>query len=129
MAMGPLGRGDAFKEFCLELGLWEIMGFGNYTITLNSVPIGLAGIWQPEDWDEPEIGYLLWDGYEGAGYATEAAMAVRDMVEGLGWAAPVSYIDVNNPASKAVAMRLGAQLEGLHERWPDTEVWRHRARA
>ncbi len=126
MALGPMDRAAAFKEFCLELGLWDIKGFGNYTLLLDGVPIGLSGVWHPEGWDEAEIGWLLWDGYEGRGYATEAAMAVRDLVEGLGWPAPVSYIDPANHRSKAVARRLGARFERQHPRWPGTEIWRHR---
>lgn len=126
MAMGPLGRVDAFKEFCLELGLWEIKGFGNYTVTHKDLPIGLVGIWHPEGWNEPEIGWLLWGGNEGKGFATEAALAVRNMVEDLGWSVPVSYIDVENHASKAVAERLGAHFESIHKRESNTEIWRHR---
>ncbi|WP_370160195.1 GNAT family N-acetyltransferase [Limimaricola soesokkakensis] len=127
MALGPMDRPEAFKSFCLEMALWDIKGFGNYTLLRHKVPIGLAGVWHPEGWDEAEIGWLLWEGYEGRGYATEAAKAVRDLLEDLGWPPPVSYIDPANHRAKAVARRLGARLEQHHPRWPDTEIWRHRA--
>ncbi len=128
MSMGPMNRADAFREFCLELGLWQIKGFGNYTILRNGEPIGLTGLWHPEYFDEPEIGWLLREGHEGKGYATEAASAVRDMAERLGWEPPVSYIDVKNRRSKALAKRLGAHFERIHPKWADTEIWRHRSR-
>lgn len=90
MALGPMDRPEAFKSFCVEMALWDIKGFGNYTLLRHKVPIGLAGVSYPECWDEAEIGWLLWDGHEGRGYATEAAQAVRDLVEDLGWPRPVS---------------------------------------
>ncbi|MGR3590356.1 MAG: GNAT family N-acetyltransferase [Limimaricola soesokkakensis] len=122
MVLGPMDRPEAFKSFCLEMALWDIKGFGNYTLLRHEVPIGLAGVWHPEAWDEAEIGWLLWEGHEGRGYATEAAMAVRDLLEDLGGPPPVSYIDPANHRSKAVARRLGARFERHHPRWPHTEI-------
>lgn len=129
MAMGPLTRAKAFTGFCVEVAHWHQKGFGNYTITLGDASIGQCGIWQPEGWDEAEVGWLLWDGFEGNGYATEAAQAVLDMVAEKGWPPPVSYITRENAASKAVATRLGAAFEAPHPRWADMEIWRHRGAA
>ena len=129
MALGPMDRAAASEAFRAEMALWETRGFGNYTLLLRGRSIGIAGIWHPDGWDEPEIGWLLWEGHEGRGFATEAAMAVRDLVESLGWPAPVSYIDPANHRSKAVARRLDARFERPHPRWPDTEIWRHRSKA
>lgn len=52
---------------------------------------------------------------------------LRDFLEELSWPPPVSYIDPANHRSKAVARRLGARFERHRPRWPDTEIWRHRA--
>lgn len=129
MAMGPLPRDKAFTGFCIEVAHWHQKGFGNYTITLDGRSIGQCGIWQPTGWDDPEIGWLLWEGYEGHGYATEAGRAVLEMVEAQGWAPPVSYITTDNTASQAVAARLGATRESAHPRWDGMDIWRHRRAA
>ena len=61
---------------------------------------------------EKELGWQLYEGQEGRGYATEAAMALRDWatralrLDGL-----VSYVHPENVASAAVAERLGATLD------------------
>ncbi len=39
--------------------------------------IGACGFIFREGWDEPELGWNVHDGYEGKGYAFEAAMAAR----------------------------------------------------
>lgn len=129
MALGPLNRTDAFAGFCVEVAHWHQKGYGNYTVLQGNTPIGLVGLWQPTDWDDIELGWLLWDGYEGHGYASEAAQAVLDMAYAAGWAAPVSYIDANNTASKSVATRLGATFSKMHDRWDNTEIWQHRGAA
>ncbi|PSK88646.1 RimJ/RimL family protein N-acetyltransferase [Limimaricola soesokkakensis] len=128
MALGPMDRPEAFESLCVEMALWDIKGFGNYTLLRHEVPIGLTGVWHPEGWDEAEIGWSLLEGHEGRGYATEAAKAVHDLLEDLGWPPPVSYIDPANHRSKTVARRLGARFERHHPRWPDPEIWRHRSR-
>jgi RimJ/RimL family protein N-acetyltransferase len=56
---------------------------------------------------EPEMGWALYDGFEGQGYATEAATAARDWAKGR-LASLVSYTHGSNARSVAVAERLGA---------------------
>lgn len=129
MAMGPLARAEAFAAFCVEVAHWHQKGYGNYTVLLDGAPIGLVGLWQPQGWDDVELGWLLWDGHEGQGYATEAAQAVLNAARDAGWAAPVSYINQHNDASKSVARRLGARFARQHPRWDDTEIWQHREAA
>ena len=78
---------------------------------------------------EPEIGWSLFEGFEGRGYATEAALEARDWAyRSAGWTTAISLIAPQNAASKAVATRLGAAPEGrfVHpeEGW-EAEIWRH----
>jgi len=62
-------------------------------------------------------------GHEGRGYATEAALALRDWAFSL-----VSYIAPGNAASVAVAERLGARLDPAAPRTvPADLVYRHSA--
>jgi RimJ/RimL family protein N-acetyltransferase len=73
------------------------------------------------DWgDELELGWMLLPAYRGRGYATEAAQALRP----LQGARVISLIREDNPASQAVARRLGAERERVFEYWGyETGVW------
>lgn len=71
--------------------------------------IGQIGLLHWDDVDareDVEVAYMLLAQYWGAGYATEAARACRDWAfEHLGADRVVSFIDVNNAPSIAVAQR------------------------
>ena len=61
---------------------------------------------------EKELGWQLYEGCEGRGYATEAAMALRDWaMRALRLGSLVSYLHPDNHQSIAVAERLGATLD------------------
>jgi len=68
-------------------------------------------------------------GHEGRGYATEAALALRDWAfSTLKLPSLVSYIAPGNAASVAVAERLGARLDPAAPRTvPADLVYRHSA--
>ena len=70
---------------------------------------------------------MLMPGFEGRGYATEAASAARAWVyENLGWTTAVSYIDRDNLRSIAVARRLGCVEDtGAVPADPEDAVFRH----
>jgi len=67
------------------------------------------------------------EGHEGRGYATEAAMAMRDWaMRALRLAGLVSYVHPENHRSAAVAERLGATLDAdAPKQDPDDLVYRH----
>ena len=78
----------------------------------------------------PELGYHLYEGAEGKGYATEAGRAVLDFArDRLGMTDLASMIDPANTASQSVARRLGAQNTGTEFRadpeGKPVEIWRH----
>ncbi|MEL7182822.1 MAG: GNAT family N-acetyltransferase [Pseudomonadota bacterium] len=103
-----LDRRDAWFVFCNDLAGWQLRGTGIWSVDRTGGPlVGWIGIQQPAHLPEPELGWLLCDGQEGQGYATEGARAT------LGWARSrmaslVSYIAPANSRSVAVAERLGA---------------------
>ncbi|MEM6489873.1 MAG: GNAT family N-acetyltransferase [Pseudomonadota bacterium] len=123
-------RRDAWRRFASQLGHWQIRGFGLWSVREKGSDrlLGGVGCNRPEGWPEPEIGWLLFEGAEGRGIATEAAAAARaDAYARLGWAGCVSYIDPANRRSIAVAERLGCTLDPDAEK-PDTDpclVFRH----
>ena len=76
--------------------------------------VGRSGLltWDIDDRRETEVGYALARPYWGKGYATEAAMAVRDdAVVRLGHRRLISLILVGNERSIRVAERLGMRHE------------------
>ena len=101
-------------------------------VTETGEIVGNVGLWNPEGWPEPEIGWDLFEGAEGKGYATEAARAARAYAyDVLGWTTVISLVKPANEASARVAARMGAFLDSefTHERWGHMQVWRHPAPA
>lgn len=108
---GPYAHGYAWRMFAAEIGHWAIRNFGMFIVTLKgqNKPLGLIGPWYPDDWPETEIGWMMFEGSEGKGFAFEAAKRiVRHAWEDLKWDTIVSYIDADNARSIALAERLGA---------------------
>lgn len=126
---GPFSTREAWGLFCHDIACWPLFGHGALMITLsaNSACIGQVGINGGPLFPEIELGWLLYDGHEGHGYATEAARAFRDWATwSLGLPSLVSYVDPGNAASIAVAERLGAVRDARADRPdPDDLVYRH----
>lgn len=124
-------RADAWRGFCVELAHWDLRGYGMFALTTHDddACLGLVGPWFPEGRPEFELGWVLFDGAEGKGYAFEATVAARGYVyEVLGWETVVSYINEDNTRSIALAERLGAVLDPYAETLaPDCRVYRHPA--
>ena len=127
---GPADRADAWEGFALDLGHWEMRGYGYFFAFEGARAIGRVGLRRTEDRPEPELAYALFDArYEGRGLAHEAALAVRDH----GWRdqklpSLVSYIDPENTRSIALAQRLGAMLDPAAPKWAKHDslsIYRH----
>ena len=76
---GPMDRAQAWRRFASGIGHWILRGFGLWTIedkTTGAVA-GRTGLIAHEGWPETELGWQIYDGFEGQGYAHEAAMAAR----------------------------------------------------
>ena len=113
-AGGHVSRFHAWKNAAAMLGHWSQLGFGLWAVTEkgNDDIIGLVGPFYPDGWPETEIGWLMFEGSEGKGYAKEAAVAaLADARSRLGWIDIVSYIAPENSRSIKLAERLGAVLD------------------
>lgn len=124
----PLGKSQLYSSFLAEVGSWEIYGYGGLAIeTKDGQLMGQVCIAQPPHFPELELGWLLFDGFEGKGYAFEAASAMRDYgFEILGVQTLVSYIDRKNTRSIALAEKLGAVLDPKAKAYDDVDlVYRH----
>ena len=126
---GPLKRDEAWRWFALNIGHWCLHGYGFWTVEAkNGEVVGIVGLWNPEGWPEPEIGWDLFDGHEGKGFATEAAQSARSYAyDILGWTTAISLVKPGNDASARVATRLGAAFDGLYEhpRHGTVQIYRH----
>ncbi|GIT91193.1 acetyltransferase [Jannaschia pagri] len=126
---GPTNRWGAWRSFTSMLGHWVLRGYGFWQILEKSTGdrIGKAGLLFHDGWPEPELAWHLYDGNTGKGFATEAARAARtDAWSRLGLGPLISPIDADNHASRAVARRLGARVEGTGALLgSDVEIWRH----
>lgn len=128
---GPYETAGAWGMFTHDLACWTLFGHGALMIALrrSGTCIGQVGINHGPLFPEKELGWLLYAGHEGHGYALEAARTLRDWAfANAGLTTLVSYIDPANLRSIAVAQRLGAVLDPDAPR-PDADdlVFRHRA--
>lgn len=120
---------QAWFGFLIGVGHWHWHGFGFFTVVEQHTghPVGRVGLLKHSNWPEVELAWHLFEGAEGKGFATEAALAVKTWArEDLGLDRLVSYIDHGNTRSQAVARRLGATTDGTrapHE--PEAEIWVH----
>lgn len=126
---GPYDERGAWGMFCHDVAGWGLFGHGALMIDRkgDGACVGQVGINHGPLFPEKELGWLLYDGYEGQGYASEAAAAMRDWAfRELGLVSLVSYCDPLNARSLAVAERLGAVRDDTAPRQdPDDVVMRH----
>jgi RimJ/RimL family protein N-acetyltransferase len=106
---------------------WVVDGYGQFAVQRRQdhAVLGRVGLlaWDPATWSpgtaaaigpraEVEIGWLLRRSAWGQGYATEAAIAVRDWVHGsVGVGRLISLIHPANTRSLRVAAKLGQHHE------------------
>lgn len=116
---GPYDLDGAWGMFCHDVAGWALFGHGALMIEVTATGdcVGQVGLSHGPWFPEKELGWFLYAGHEGQGYAGEAAAALRDWAFAtLKLPTLVSYCDPDNAASIAVAQRLGAVLD------PDAEV-------
>lgn len=107
---GPFDTRAAWGLFCHDIALWHLFGHGALMIDLRDTGecVGQVGINHGPLFPEKELGWLVYDGHEGQGYASEAARALKHWAFSVrGLETLISYIDQNNSRSIAVAERLG----------------------
>lgn len=110
---GPHDRDKAWTWFCNDTAHWALFGYGGLMIETDDGQLaGQVAITKGIAFPEPELGWFLFDGFEGRGIATRAATALRDWTfANADLPALVSYIAPQNAASIALAERLGATLD------------------
>ena len=129
---GPMARDQVWRSLATLLGHWLMRGYGFWAVEEKTTGAycGRVGLWNPEGWPEPEIGWTLMASAEGRGYAHEAALRAREHAYGaLGWKTAISLIAPDNTRSATLARRLGARFERLYEHpsYGEMEIHRHPA--
>lgn len=125
-AMRYIGDGSttdlagAERAIARWLERWDAWGVGLFVLErrVDGRVLGRAGLsrWDPETWEaggsETEIGWGLAREHWGAGYATEAALAIRDWsVLEYDLSRLISLIQPGNVRSVRVAEKIGQTLE------------------
>lgn len=123
-------RPQAWRWFALNIGHWALHGYGYFTIVdrATNQPCGLTGVWNPEGWPEPELGWVVYAGFEGKGIAFEAATRARIWAyTELGLSTLTSNIVPGNTRSVALAKRLGATYERtyINVQMGEDDLYRH----
>lgn len=127
---GPVSRLQAWDMFCAGVGRWALAGHGAWTISRrdDDTGLGLVSLNTAITLPHPELGWILWQGFEGHGYALEAATAARDFAfETLGWTELISGVHEANTRSIRLAERMGATLDPSirFTAEPETLFFRH----
>lgn len=111
---GPMDRWQAWRGFCASIGHWILRGYGFWTLEVRATGAvaGRVGLINHDGWPEPELGWHIFEGHEGQGFAYEAAMAIRDHARiALGLGPLISQIHPDNLRSRRLAERMGATVE------------------
>ncbi len=111
---GPWPASEAAEWLDWSRTKWATHGHGTWIVALrdDDRPIGRVGLLDHDGWAEPELGWFLFEGFDGQGLAHEAALAARDHArDTLGLPPLFSLIEASNPRSRALAERLGATPE------------------
>ncbi len=128
---GPLDTKGAWAYFTHDIALWSLVGHGGLMMDLRDTgaTTGTVGISAGPLFEETELGWFVYDGHTGQGYATEAGAALRDWAfETLHLPTLVSYVGASNAPSRRVAEKLGAVIDPRAKSPdPETLVYRHRA--
>lgn len=128
---GAVDREEAWRRMAAMIGHWSLRGYGFWALQdlQGGGFAGYCGLWFPEGWPEPEIGWGLLRDFHGRGLALEAAERSRAYAyDTLGWTTAVSCVALENSASRKLAERLGAIVERtLENRGWTVALYRHPA--
>lgn len=111
---GTMPRGEAWQVWAADVANWLLKGYGPFGMDdrVSGAYLGEVGIYAPDSYPEPELGWFVVPGAEGKGYAAEGARAVMDWAhEALGWTRLVNIIDPANSRSIALGRRLGGVID------------------
>ena len=105
---GAKSRLAAWNIWAGDVAIWQLRGYGAFTVEMNGVFVGEVGIYHPDHFPGPEFGWMVSAQAEGKGIAFEAAGAALAWVKAsFDWPHITSIIDPGNTRSVALGLRLG----------------------
>ena len=111
---GMMERSAAWRVWASDVAVWQLRGYGPFGIDdrATGAYLGEVGIYEPDGYPEPELGWFVVPEAEGRGIAAEAARAVMDWArDELGWTRLINIIDPANARSIALGQRLGGVID------------------
>ncbi|MDO5606643.1 MAG: GNAT family N-acetyltransferase [Paracoccus sp. (in: a-proteobacteria)] len=104
---------QVLEKLAAHIGYWALRGYGVWTVETRTGEVaGRIGIVHHLDWSEPELGWTIFDAFEGQGLAYEGAIAARDhATRHFGLGPLISHIHPDNTRSRRLAERMGAVVE------------------
>ena len=111
---GTMTRHEAWRQMLAILGHWQVRGYGYWTVEEAATGriVGRTGIhFHEEEWPAPELGWQIFVGFEGLGYAHEAATAARLAAARMWLDGLISLVAPANLRSRRLAERMGARIE------------------
>jgi RimJ/RimL family protein N-acetyltransferase len=115
---GPRDARAAWRIWASDAGLWMLRGYGTFGVEdrANGGYLGEVGVFQPEGYPGPELGWFVVPEAEGRGIAHEAARTVMAWLRGrFGWDEIISIIHPDNARSIALGLRLGGRIDPSRE--------------
>ncbi|MFO7857075.1 MAG: GNAT family N-acetyltransferase [Paracoccaceae bacterium] len=112
---GPKPREAVWRVVAAMIGHWTLEGVGFWAVERSDTRAycGRVGVWSPEGWPEPELGWTFTDGADDlAGAEAEAILAARDWAwreRALGPLA--SLIRPSDGRARRLAAAVGARME------------------
>ena len=126
---GPVPADAALGYLDASARNWATRGYGWWIVEHRATGqvAGRCGIGHPDGTEVLELGWQVYDGFEGQGLAHEAALAARAHAQGAwGMRGLVSMIHPDNVRSKRLAERLGARFGRMGTVEGEVcEVWLH----
>lgn len=111
---GMMDRAAAWRVWASDVGIWTLRGYGPFGVELRDTGayVGEVGIYEPDGYPGPELGWFVIPEAEGKGYAAEAARAVMIWARrNFGWDHLINIIDPANQRSIALGLRLGGVID------------------
>lgn len=111
---GPMGREEGYRTWAADVALWTLRGYGPFGCDHRETGayLGEVGIYRPEGFPGPELGWFVIPEAEGKGFAYEAARTVLDWVRAaFDWPHVTNIIDPRNTRSIALGQRLGGVID------------------
>ena len=111
---GPRDARAAWRIWASDAALWMLRGYGPFGVEDrdSGAYLGEVGVFQPEGYPGPELGWFVHLEAEGRGIAFEAAQAVMGWLRArFGWDEIISIIHPANARSIALGLRLGGRID------------------